>query len=62
MKTTVLDGEPAVPCSPQPATVGSNSLPRLFFFRFVPGREALMVRALSEEPPANSVRTGREQR
>ncbi len=58
----MLDGELAVPCSPQPAIVGSNPLPRLRFFRFVPGREALKDRALGEERPANSVRTGREQR
>lgn len=62
MGPTVLDGEPAVPCSPQPATVGSNSLSRLSLSRFVPGRDALKVGALGEEPPANSVRTGREQR
>ena len=59
MEVTVLDGEVAVPCGPQSAPVGSNSLPRLPSFWPVPGHVALKAGALREGPPANPVRTGR---
>ncbi len=55
----VLDGELAVPCSPQSATVGLNPLPRLVFFWSVFLQVVLKVRALCKERPVNSVRTGR---
>jgi len=56
---TVLDGELAVPCHPQSATVGSNSLPRLHFFWTVSLKVVLTVRALCKELSVNPVRTGR---
>jgi hypothetical protein len=59
MGPTVLDGELAVPCGPQSAPVGSNSLPRLPSFWPVPLHVALKAGVLREGLPANSVRTGR---
>ena len=55
----VLDGESAVPCSPQSAIAGSNSLPRSF-----PGRVLGEVRSVEGQVPRNEglpnpVRTGR---
>jgi hypothetical protein len=58
-KLAVLDGELAVPCCPQSATVGSNSLSRLRFFWPVSLQVALTARALCKELSANPVRTGR---
>jgi len=55
----VLDGELAVPCSPQSAIVGSNPLPRLVFFWSVSLQVVLKVWALCKERPVNPVRTGR---
>ena len=57
--STVLDGEPAVPCNPQPAKVGSNSLSRPESARTVTLEAALKAGALREELPVKSVRTGR---
>ncbi len=59
MISTVLDGELAVPCNPQPAPVGSKARPRPVFFWTVSGFEALTVGALREESSANPARTGR---
>ena len=59
MISTVLDGELAVPCNPQPASVGSKAWPRPVFFWFVSGCEALTVGALRKEPSGNPARTGR---
>jgi hypothetical protein len=56
---TVLDGELAVPCHPQSAPVGSNSLPRLLLFRPVPSHVAMRAGALRKAPPVKPVRTGR---
>ena len=55
----VLDGELAVPCHPQSATVGSNSPPRLCFFWTVFMQVVLKAWALREELSVNPVRTGR---
>jgi len=57
--STVLDGELAVPCRPQPAIVGSNPSPRPGFVRNGASSAAMKGRALSKGPPVNPVRTGR---
>ena len=56
---TVLDGELAVPCNSQSATVRLNSPPRLGSVWPVSGQVVMRVWALRKELPVNPVRTGR---
>jgi len=58
-KRTVLDGELAVPCYPQSATVELNSPPRLGFVWTVSEKVVMRVWALRKVLSVNSVRTGR---
>jgi len=55
----VLDGELAVPCNPQSATVELNSLPRLGFVWTVSEKVVMRVWALRKGLSVNPVRTGR---
>ncbi len=58
-RRTVLDGELAVPCYPQSATVELNSPPRLGFVWTVSEKVVLKVWALRKGLSVNPVRTGR---